>query len=144
MYTGTCACGMTKYARVGVTGKASDASVFVTTKTSEEEEKRILSKGGWKCRTCGKVHPEFIGFCSCGMSRGKNKETEQATEQEIEKRNLEKVVVKEIVTNSAVGEDKKSTEIDKFEEIKRYKELLDCGIISETEFAKKKNELLNL
>ena len=31
---------------------------------------------------------------------------------------------------------------DKFEEIKKYKELLDCGIITQEEFDKKKQELL--
>lgn len=34
------------------------------------------------------------------------------------------------------------SKIDKFEEIKKYKELLDLGIITQSEFDKKKKELL--
>ena len=33
---------------------------------------------------------------------------------------------------------------NRFEEIKKFKELLDCGIITEEEFQTKKAELLNL
>lgn len=39
---------------------------------------------------------------------------------------------------------KESRDIDKFEEIKKLKELLDMDIISQEEFNKKKVELLNL
>ena len=39
--------------------------------------------------------------------------------------------------------EKQSTPIDKFEAIKKYKELLDMGIISQEEFEQKKKQLLN-
>ncbi|WP_235995345.1 SHOCT domain-containing protein [Secundilactobacillus yichangensis] len=39
---------------------------------------------------------------------------------------------------------KESTNLDKFEEIKKYKDLLDNGIINQSEFDKKKHELLGL
>lgn len=42
----------------------------------------------------------------------------------------------------SLGKDQSGS--DPFEEIKKYKELLDLGIISEAEFAVKKKELLNL
>ncbi len=41
-------------------------------------------------------------------------------------------------------EDKKEEQTDPFEEIKKYKELLDLNIITQEEFDKKKKELLNL
>lgn len=41
-------------------------------------------------------------------------------------------------------EEKTSLNLDPVAEIRRYKQLLDDGIISEDEFDKKKNELLNL
>lgn len=40
--------------------------------------------------------------------------------------------------------DQNSNPNDPFEEIKKYKELLDLGIITEEEFQTKKNELLDL
>lgn len=51
----------------------------------------------------------------------------------------------ELMSNAKNSGDKKdnSSSLNKFEEIKQYKELLDLGIISEDEFEKKKNELLN-
>lgn len=42
-----------------------------------------------------------------------------------------------------IRENQSPKEIDKFEEIKQFKELLDLEIISYEEFAKKKDELLN-
>lgn len=45
---------------------------------------------------------------------------------------------------SKLGNNKGKSKIDSIEEIKKYKELLDSGIISQEEFNKKKKELLNL
>lgn len=42
------------------------------------------------------------------------------------------------------NKDKDKSKIDPIEEIKKYKELLDSGIINQEEFNKKKKELLNL
>ncbi|MBP1560265.1 MAG: SHOCT domain-containing protein [Oscillospiraceae bacterium] len=40
--------------------------------------------------------------------------------------------------------EKGNREADNIEKLKKYKELLDSGIISQDEFDKKKSELLNL
>ena len=45
---------------------------------------------------------------------------------------------------SKLGDNKDKSEIDPIEEIKKYKELLDSGIINQDEFNKIKKELLNL
>lgn len=45
---------------------------------------------------------------------------------------------------SKLGDNKDKSEIDPIEEIKKYKELLDSGIINQEEFNKKKKDLLNL
>ena len=45
---------------------------------------------------------------------------------------------------SKLGNDKDKSKIDSIEEIKKYKELLDSGIINQEEFNKKKKDLLNL
>ena len=49
-------------------------------------------------------------------------------------------LTKNLQTNNVVDDNK----TDKFEEIKKYKDLFDNGIITEEEFKKKKNELLGL
>ena len=53
---------------------------------------------------------------------------------------------KDSVSNliSKLGNNKDKSTIDPIEEIKKYKELLDVGIINQEEFEKKKKELLNL
>ncbi len=45
---------------------------------------------------------------------------------------------------SKLGDNKDKSEMDPIEEIKKYKELLDSGIINQEEFNKKKKDLLNL
>ena len=45
---------------------------------------------------------------------------------------------------SKFGKSKEESKKDPIEEIKKYKELLDSGIINQEEFDKKKKELLNL
>ena len=83
--------------------------------SSNTRDEDVLKQGGWKC-TCGRVNPSYTGTCACGKRKG-------------EKQN-----------NSATTAEAK----DKFEDIKKYKELLDSGIITEEEFNKKKTELLGL
>jgi hypothetical protein len=83
--------------------------------SSNTRDEEVLKQGGWKC-TCGRVNPSYTGTCACGKRK-------------VEKQN-----------NSAATAEAK----DKFEDIKKYKELLDSGIITEEEFNKKKTELLEL
>lgn len=143
-YTGTCACGATKDG--SVSSKVSSIAVSplnvaanqVELERIKAEEKNTLENGGWRCRRCGKVNPVFIGFCSCGMTRGQNREIDQKYEKEEAEKKVadeERQSDTEVINSSAN---------DKFEEIKKYKELLDSGIISEEEFIKKKKQLLEL
>lgn len=143
-YTGTCACGATKDGSVSskATTLAVSPTSVVTNQIELERLKKIesdaLAKGGWRCRRCGKVNPEFIGFCSCGMTRGQSREIDQKYEKE---------EAQERDTNEATQShsDLRDSEVkDKFEEIKKYNELLKSGIISQEEFSKKKKELLEL
>lgn len=48
----------------------------------------------------------------------------------------------QLITNSS--NNKKSVSEDKFDEIRKYKALLDDGIISQEDFENKKKELLKL
>lgn len=82
--------------------------------SSNTRDEDVLEQGGWKC-TCGRVNPSYTGTCACGKRKGE----------------------KEVSVKTAETK-------DKFEDIKKYKELLDFGIITEEEFNKKKTELLGL
>ena len=95
--------------------QSSNPTWMQTSSNTRDEE--VLKQGGWKC-TCGRVNPSYTGTCACGKRKG------EVTGQ--------KQVHKTIDADS------------KFEEIKKYKELLDSGIITEEEFNKKKTELLGL
>ena len=72
--------------------------------------------GGWKCPKCGRIHTSHESFCTCGTER-------------------------------VPTEEKKPDEQDKsdsFAEIRKYKELLDDGIITQEEFDVKKKQLFDL
>ena len=134
-YTGTCVCGATKDGSVGsrtITKPSSLAGAAVQTELEKmkAEEIRVLSNGGWKCHRCQTVNPAHIGFCGCGMTRGQNKEIDKKNE------NKQPEKLEEIKTQQ--------NENDKFDEIKKYKELLDTGIITEEQFETKKKQLLGL
>ena len=143
-YTGTCSCGATKDSSVSSKISSSVDSPLVVAANQVEleklkaEERHTLENDGWRCRRCGKVNPEFIGFCSCGMTRGQSIKIDQEYEQE----EAEKAVKETNQMSNAKVKD--SGVYDKFDEIKKYKELLDSGIISTEEFEKKKTELLDL
>lgn len=90
-----------------------------------EEKKDILNENGWKCNRCGQVNQSYTGTCSCGLSKLDNDKLNKRSEETPAKSN-------------------NTTENDNIEEIKKYKELLDSGIITQEEFEKKKKELLNI
>lgn len=57
---------------------------------------------------------------------------------------LEKAVVEEKEEKRKVSQETKMNDDSRFDEIRKYKQLLDEGIITEEEFQAKKKELLNL
>ena len=59
--------------------------MHVNLKTKENNERRMLANGGWKCSQCGRVNPGYIGSCGCGMSKSDN----EAQKQELD--NLKKI-----------------------------------------------------
>jgi len=75
---------------------------------------------GWRC-TCGKLNPLYVGTCDCGKNRYSKQESKAMG------------ISAPLVNHSSVADD-----------IKKYKELLDMGAITEAEFEAKKKELLNL
>ena len=75
---------------------------------------------GWRCPSCGKPHASYDSFCSCGASRPKAAAPEASE------------------SNAAPDT------VDAAEEIRKYKQLLDEGILTQEEFDAKKKQILNL
>lgn len=78
-----------------------------------------ISVDGWKCKKCGRVNCTYVGTCACGNTKQKNNEY-----------------------SGKVAPDNKPLLNYSADEIRKYKSLLDDGIISQEEFEKKKKELL--
>ncbi len=91
---------------------------------------QTVPAGGWKC-SCGRAHAAYVSSCPCGI-----------TKADI----LVPGIKKEPVAVSV--SDTKDTPVIESEEqiiaiIKEYKNLLDSGAITQEEFDRKKNQLLN-
>lgn len=100
-----------------------------------------IPDGGWRCSNCGKVHYSYETSCSCGKSIFdsasivKKKEAVIPTIDE---------TLEENSMNTVGQKDNTNTELSPFDVIRKYKELLDEGIITQEEFDTKKKQLLGL
>ena len=81
----------------------------------------------WVCAKCGTINPEHKYLCDCGT---KKSEGEKAV-SEIEM--ASKATTEKIDANN---------NLEKLEVLKKYKELLDMGAITQEEFNNKKAEIL--
>lgn len=118
----------TSYSSSSSSYKPSDYSnsPLLVTRESAERDMEILNNGGWKCKSCGKMNERSSERCvRCGW-----KAERYVTQDE----------VAEIVKEESNTQEK--NEPEKLEILKKYKELLDMGAISEDEFETKKKELL--
>ena len=77
-----------------------------------------MEETGWKCNGCGIWNAERVFVCKCGVKKSENDKMKAKVEE------------KKIVT------------VDNIEAIKKLKELLDMGAITQEEFELKKKELL--
>lgn len=80
-----------------------------------------VKNGSWKC-ICGEVNPQYLTTCTCGKTY---------------------VEVIGIVRMNEESEEQSKT-VAALDQMKKYKELLDIGAITEEEFETKKKELLNI
>ncbi len=94
----------------------TESELRVSALALESHEKRLFQEGGWRCPRCNKVHAKYVSSCPCGFIPGK--ETVEST-----------------YTTPTVNTG---------EEIRKYKQLFDDGIISEEEFIAKKKQLLGI
>ncbi len=104
----------------------------------EKEKERTIQNGGWECIKCGKVLPHYTGTCGCGNTKSNNEMLEEKKRVQEEKKAEEQRKTDEAASKS------NNKSVDAVEEIKRYKELLDSGVITETEFEAKKKQLLGI
>lgn len=109
---------------------------------NDTEKPGTFKDGFWKCQ-CGNYNPAYRGVCSsCAMSLSEIKEIQRRINT-VEQ--LQLPVNKAPEENEQLPADKVSEKNeDNISLIKRYKELLDIGAITEEEYDKKKKELLNI
>lgn len=95
------------------------------------DEQQGVNSGRWKCVFCNSTNANNVTTCSCGKSREdtqkKIKEAQKGTRPEAEKKD-----------GSSVVQD----ELHIVEIISQYKSLLDSGAITQEEFDRKKQSLL--
>ncbi len=98
---------------------------YLSAAAEEKRSQQTMSNGGWKCQKCGRLNQSYTGTCACGMTKNENDTFLIKEKEDKEKK------------------DKDEKEFVDIQKLKAYKELLDSGVISQEEFEKKKNELLN-
>ena len=90
---------------------------------------RVLEEGGWKCNRCGRINASYVTSCNCGMYIEQNKNWLKKQEEE----------------RKARAEEHKAKESkSQADEIKKFKELLDSGAITQEEYDAKKKQILGL
>ncbi len=100
---------------------------------SGEIKRSVAAKSGqWKC-SCGKIHPNYVGTCGCGKTQAEVLENIKKAKADLQ----EKAKVEKELTNQNL----ESVNLDN---LKKLKELLDNGVISQSEFDAKKKQLLGL
>ena len=90
-----------------------------------------LAPGDWRC-TCGTINASYVGTCRCGKSINEIRNKIESNEDI--KTNIEKA-------ERTNDEDNEYLNLRKLNE---YKILFGSGVITEEQFNKKKNELLDL
>ena len=103
---------------------------YTSAAEKEQNERRILSEGGWKCNKCGRVNPAYTGTCICGVLKRDQEEQDRMAAQKAQA--------------EAEAKENEEKELMNIQKLKAYKDLLDSGIISNEVFEQKKAELLNI
>lgn len=83
-----------------------------------------MRNGGWQCKNCGKINAGTTGTCACGW-------TKQQSESNLKQKDEKEKRISQFV------------EQQNLELLKKYKELLDMGAITDTEFETKKRQILS-
>lgn len=117
--------------------------------SKEAQERKLLDTNGWRC-LCGVVNPSYTGTCGCGRTKTEvQKKQSEARQQlindavnrqnQIEKQNI----ANQKSENEKTQQEKLVTYNLRLDNIKKMKELLDAGAITQEEFDEKKKQLLD-
>lgn len=124
----------------------------------ERHQKDLLKNGGWKCACCNKVNPSYLTTCSCGAKQkpyGSISEDSDSASRPFRIcphcRKLHKTFVYECdcgygqksrhESESAISNSAAGTQLA-MEKLTTLKQLLDSGVLTQEEFDRKKQELL--
>ena len=114
-------------------------------------DSEVLSRGGWKC-ICGRVNYAYVGTCACGRTKaGVNREKAELQKRKEEQAAVarqqliaEKEPAKSIETSAGGQSEAGPAQTSGYAELRELKSLLDDGIITQTEFDKKKREIIGI
>lgn len=84
----------------------------------------VVTSGKWKCHFCNRINESYTGTCVCGRSKS---DTENFAKQREEEQRKQR---------------QKAAEGDAMDKLKKLKELLDMGALTQEEYDAKKKELL--
>ncbi len=109
--------------------RESEQDAALSAYAREKNDERVLEEGGWKCNRCGHVNASYVTSCNCGMYIKEN-------DNWFKKRDEER---------KARAEEQKAQAVkSQADEIKKFKELLDSGAITQEEYDAKKKQILGL
>ena len=91
---------------------------FLADERDKAYKNNIVDDGGWRCHFCNRANPSYTGTCACGKTKADTLAVKSAQTQQINKQE------------------------DSLDKIKKLKELLDMGALTQEEFETKKKELL--
>lgn len=94
-------------------------------------ENRFLDNNGWRC-ACGVVNPSNIETCGCGRTKKQVEEQNRKQQEEEQKKKQQ-----------AKQQDALAAYNLKIDNIKKMKELLDAGAITQEEFDENKKKILD-
>lgn len=90
-----------------------------------------LGANEWKCKKCGNINADYVGTCACGQTKQQNGFSVEKAKTTVSQTTVSKVVPKQVNVGVSVAD-----------ELLKFKELLDAGVITKEEFDAKKKELL--
>lgn len=114
----------------------------------ETDRKMILMDGGWECSYCHHLNQSYVTSCACGKDKAASEmhkiELQKQLQEYREQRKKAKESEQQKANPQEVSQQSESSkkELDKIEVLKKYKELLDMGAISQEEYETKKQALL--
>ncbi len=117
---------------------------YINKLSSYSEKPNVVVKGEWKC-LCGKTNANYVGSCGCGRTKDDafGISIEAKISAEAEKVRISQKEEKVSITHEEELENK-NLELLNLDILKKMKDLLDTGAITQEEFDIKKKELLGL